>query len=536
MLRNNIKIFLITLFFLFILTPNTSYSEDLIKEGEKLIKSGQYLKCRDYYKKFIEYPNLADAALLNIGKCEYYLNNYPEASFYLRRLLRDFKESSYTNEGNLYLGLSYLKMGKYRDAEFYLKKVLSPFEKPANIGLGWISYQKGEIRTVESILNKLSPIDFKESTDAYLLKIKYLLMTGKVEEALKEFENNPKLKNKKFDIDKAEILIRANKFNEAEKLLTKVINYDEKMSNKIKAKNMLFELYLLQGKTDEALKLGKELSFYISSDEFKVKLLSIYLTQKNYDDALKILISLKDQKLKTKKIEEFINKLKAENPQKVTEYIIKLSPFLNADSSLLTYYAEVLLKEGKLSDAKNILKKVLTGHRKAEAIVPYAQILVAEGKLKEAKKILEPIKDKKPSALALYAQILYKEGDKQNALLDIRKASKSLQDPNILSIAGDLEYSVGDKKNALNLWVKATNLGSAEASLKAADYYYLSKNIKEASKYYKKTIDLGNIDNKSLMWAYYQYGKINKEKSYLEKVANSEGELAKAAKELLDKL
>lgn len=536
MLRNEMKKLLLHLFFLFLLTPNPSYSEDLIKEGEKFIKSGQYLKCRDYYKKFIEYPNLADAALLNTGKCEYHLNNYPEASLYLRRLLRDFKESSYTNEGNLYLGLSYLKMGKYRDSEFYLKKVVSPFEKLASIGLGWISYQKGDIKTVESILNKLSPIDFKENTDAHLLKIKYLSMTGKVEEALKEFDNNPKLKNKNFDIDKAEILIRANKFNDAEKLLTKVIKFDEKMLNKIKAKNMLFELYLVQGRTDEALKLGKELSIYISSDDFKVKLLSIYLAQKNYDDALKILISLKDQKLKIKKIEETINKLETENPQKVTEYIIKLYPFLNPDSSLLTHYSEVLIKHGKMNDAKNLLKKVLTGPRKAEAIIPYAQILVAEGNLKEAKKILEPVKDKKPSALALYAQILYKEGDKQNALLHIRKASKSLQDPNILSIAGDLEYSVGDKKNALNLWVKATNLGSAEASLKAADYYYLSKNIKEASKYYKKTIELGNIDNKSLMWAYYQYGKINKEKSYLEKVANSEGELAKAAKELLDKL
>lgn len=536
MLRNEIKKFLVTLFFLFLLTINTSYSEDLIKEGEKLIKSGQYLKCRDHYKKFIEYPNLADAALLIVGKCEYYLDNYPEASFYLRRLLRDFKESSYTNEGNLYLGLSYIKMDKYRDAEFYLKKVLPPFEKPANIGLGWISYQKGDIKTVESILNKLTPLDFKENTDAHLLKIKYLSMTGKVEEALREFERNPKLKNKKFDIDRAEILIKANKFNEAEKLLTKIINYEDKMLNKIKAKNMLFELYLVQGKTDEALKLGKEISIYIHSDDFKVKLLSAYLIKKNYDDALKILISLKDQKLKTKKIEETISKLEAEDPQKVTEYIIKLYPFLNADSSLLTSYAEILIKEGKLSDAKKILKKVQTGPRKSEAIVPYAQILLTEGNLKEAKKILETVKDKNPTALAVYAQILYKEGDKQNALLQIRKAIKSLQDPNILSIAGDLEYSVGDKKNAINLWVKSANLGNADSSLKAADYYYLSKNIKEASKYYKKTIDLGNIDNKSLMWAYYQYGKINKEKSYLEKVANSEGELAKAAREILDKL
>lgn len=536
MLRNEIKKFLVALFFLLSFISHASSAEDLIKEGEKLIKSGQYLKCRDHYKKFIEYPNVADAALLIVGKCEYYLDNYPEASFYFRRLLRDFKESSYANEGNLYLGLSYIKMGKYRDAEFYLKKVLPPFEKPANIGLGWISYQKGDIKTVESILNKLTPLDFRENPDAHLLKIKYLLMTGKVEEALREFDRNPKLKNRKFDIDKAEILIKANKFIEAEKLLTKTINYEGKMLDKIKAKNMLFELYLVQGRTDDALKLGKEISIYVHSDDFKSKLLSAYLIKKNYDDAVKTIISLKDQRLKAKKIEETINKLRAEDPQKVAEYIIKLYPYLSADSQLLTSYAEILIKEGKLSDAKKILKKVQTGPRKSEAIVPYAQVLLTEGNLKEAKTILETVKDKNPTASALYAQILYKEGDKQNALMHLRKVIKSIQDPNILSLAGDLEYSLGDKKKAINLWIKSANLGNADSSLKAADYYYLSKNIKEASKYYKKTIELGNIDNKSLMWAYYQYGKINRDKSYLEKVANSEGELAELAKEILEKL
>lgn len=38
------------------------------------------------------------------------------------------------------------------------------------------------------------------------------------------------------------------------------------------------------------------------------------------------------------------------------------------------------------------------------------------------------------------------------------------------------------------------------------------------------------------MWAYYQYGKLANDKTYLEKVANSKGELAEAAKALLEKL
>jgi tetratricopeptide (TPR) repeat protein len=526
----------ILIFFLFILFPHISFAYDQLKEGEKFIKYGEYLKCRDYYKKFIEYPNLADLALLNTGKCEYYLNNYPEASLYLRRLLRDFKESPYINEGNLYLGLSYLKLGKYFDGEFYLKRTTPPFDKPASIGLGWIAYHKGDLKYVESVLNKLTANDFKKDPDAHLLKIKYLAKTGKLTEALKEFDSNLKLRERKFDIDRAEILIMAKKFNEAEKLLTKVINVEDKFLNKIKAKSMLFDIYIDQERAEEALKLGKELSTYIITDDLKIKLLFLYLKQKNYDDALKTLISIRDQQLKTKKIEETINILEKENPQKAVEFIVKLYPFLRADSSLLIYYGEILIKHGRLVDAKKILKKVLSGPRKAEAIIPYAKILVEEGKLKEAKNILESIKDKKPSALAIYAQILQKEGDERNALLYMRKSAKFLQDPNMLLTAGNLEYSVGDKRNALNLWMKSANLGNAEAALKVADFYYLSKKIKEASHYYKKAIEIGTLDNNSLMWAYYQFGKINKDKSYLEKVANSEGELSKVAKELLDRL
>jgi len=48
------------------------------------------------------------------------------------------------------------------------------------------------------------------------LKIKYLVLTGKPEEALKEFNKNLKLKKSKYDLDKAEVLIKAGKFPEAE--------------------------------------------------------------------------------------------------------------------------------------------------------------------------------------------------------------------------------------------------------------------------------------------------------------------------------
>ncbi len=161
--------------------------------------------------------------------------------------------------------------------------------------------------------------------------------------------------------------------------------------------------------------------------------------------------------------------------------------------------------------------------------------MIKEGNLKEAKKILESVKDKNPEATALYAQILDREGDRQTALTLLRKISKSIKDPEILTLLGDLEYSNGDSKKAIHYWLEASKLGNAEASLKAADYFYLSKKIKEAVKYYKRAIDTGIKDSNSLMWAYYQYGKLAPDKTYLEKVANSGGQLSEAAKALLHK-
>ncbi|MDZ7260701.1 MAG: tetratricopeptide repeat protein [candidate division KSB1 bacterium] len=51
------------------------------------------------------------------------------------------------------------------------------------------------------------------------------------------------------------------------------------------------------------------------------------------------------------------------------------------------YYwlAEAEYKQGKLNEAKNILRKVQTGPRKAEALIPLASILIKEGKYQEAK-------------------------------------------------------------------------------------------------------------------------------------------------------
>lgn len=525
-------IFNILILFLSVLP---AFSEDPLKKGQDLLKTENYLQAKEFFKAYIEDPKIADIALIGLAKAEYYLGNYYESLNALRRILRDFKNSSVINEANLFTGLNYLRLGKLNDAEFYLKKVEPPLDKQASIGIGWIHFYKKDFRTVENILSKLDKKDF-ENPETALLKIKYLANTGRANEALKAFNANFKLKKSAYDLDKAEILIMAKQFSEAEKTLNQVILRANKISDRIKAENMLLDLYIAQNKTEEALKLARDIYFYIPTDEFKLKLYELYLKQNNYDYALRMLLALRDRALKTKKIEELIKTLMASDPSKASDYIMKTYVFLPLDSAFLVDSANFLISQGKTTEAKNILRKLQTGPRKAEAIVPLSKILIKEGKYSEAKKLLEPIKDRNSYAMALYACVLDKEGDKASALRYLRKISKSIKDPDILTTMADLEYSIGDRKKAIIYWTEASKLGNVDATLKAADYFYLMNKTKYAMQLYKKAIDMGISDNKSLMWAYYQYGKLAKDKTYLEKVANSKGELAQAAKALLEKL
>lgn len=531
-----IKRFLNSLFYTgaIFLILSIAYSEEPLKKGYDFLKTEEYLKAKEFFLKFTENPEVADQALLGLAKAEYFLGNYYEATIPLKRLLRDFKNSPHVNEANLYMGLSYLKTGRLRDAENYFKKVEPPFSKQAMIGSGWIALQKGDLKKVETVLNSLEKKDFNEPEIA-LLKIKYLALTGKPEEALKEFNKNLKLRKTACDLDKADILIKAGKFSEAENILKKFIEKTKKLSDKLRAKKMLFDLYITQNNRQEAIKIGKEIYFHIPTDEIRLTLYSIYMNQKNYNEALRMLFVLRDKELKNKKIEEFIKSSICGNPERAASYIMKIYPFLPSDSSILLESASFLISRGNLSEAKNLLRKVMTGPRRAEAVIPYSKLLIKEGKYKEAKKLIEPLKEKNEFAKGLYVWILYKEGNKDTALTYLRKLSKSIKDPDILNVAGDIEYSAGNGKKAINYWLKASSLGDADATVKTADYFYLSKRIKEAITYYKKAIDMGINDKNSLLWAYYQYGKLANDRTYLEKVASSEGELSQAARAILGK-
>lgn len=528
------KIRLISFILLLLIFPTYILCQNILTEAEEYLKTGQYLKAKGIFSKYTEDPKVADRALLGVAKSDYFLGNYYEATLSLSRLLRDFPNSPYTNEANLYMGLSLLKIKRFQLAESYLKKVHSPLEKKAKIGLGWIAFNDGNLKQVERILSEFEKNDFNEPELA-LLRVKYLAYTGKADEAVKEFEKNYKLKKTDYYLDKAEILMKAKKYNEAEAILKKIIAISKSNFETTAAKKLLFDLYFEQNRP-EALQIGKEIYFIVASDEIKLKLFTLYFNQKNYEEALKILLSLRDKKTKEKMIEDFLKTLMKNSPETATHYIVKSYPFISAESALLVECSQFLISQGKLNEAKVLLRKIQSGARRAEATIPYVRILISENKYNEAKRLLEPIKEKTPLATGLYGIILYKEGRYEEALNYLKRASKSIKDGEILRLLGDLEYAYGDKSKSIQYWIEASKLSDVLATVKAADYFYLNKKTKEAIEFYKKALNQDIKDQDTLLWVYYQYGKLTKDKTYLEKVANSKGELSEAAKAILDKL
>jgi len=77
---------------------------------------------------------------------------------------------------------------------------------------------------------------------------------------------------------------------------------------------------------------------------------------------------------------------------KAADYIVKVYPFLSEDSSSLLDSASFLISQGKYKEAKNLLRKIQTGPRRAEAVLPYSRILINDGQHKEAKKTFRAIK------------------------------------------------------------------------------------------------------------------------------------------------
>ncbi len=153
-------------------------------------------------------------------------------------------------------------------------------------------------------------------------------------------------------------------------------------------------------------------------------------------------------------------------------------------------------------------------------------------------KLLQPLlasKQHGQSALLVMGDIAEKKGDVKGAIELFLKTIKQGKQPHIEARLGDLYWKMGDKKAALKHYASAADQGNADAMIKAADALYLSGQSRSAEKYYRKALDSKLDDDRQKQWLHYQYGKLAKNREFLEKAAAGGGEIGEAAQMYLNR-
>ncbi|MBF0558941.1 MAG: hypothetical protein HQL08_09185, partial [Nitrospirae bacterium] len=212
--------------------------------------------------------------------------------------------------------------------------------------------------------------------------------------------------------------------------------------------------------------------------------------------------------------------------------LLKFSASLDKDSPFLITASKYLIEKGKKREAAALLKKAETGVERGEAALYMAQVFFRDGKYSEAKKSAAPLLLENRyfiKASFLMADILTMQGDLQGAIACMEKASKYSNDMNISAKLADLHFATGNRVTAFKYYKTAAERGDASAALKAADLLFIYGKPSDARGYYQRALTLGLSDEKSLQWAYYQYGKMTRNKEYLKKAALSGGLVGEAA-------
>lgn len=533
-----VSVFCFLVFVHYSFSGAVSALEDRLKTADGYIKTRNYLKAKEIYRDiFLSAPKgaLSEKALFGMGKSDYYLRNYYEARQNLKRFVSLSQIPEYRDEAYLLLGYISLNLQRIKEAEQYFEMVGATMKERADIGKAEVALKTGNIAKAESFLAGISKRVLETDPRVLYLRAMIYSSKGMHKEAVSTINKimDTILKEQDIRVEKAQILFNARKLKEAEKLCI-FIMADKPVSNieRLKAKKILMDIYETEGKLDDALKLGIELSFYEPGDEFKLRIVSLYDRKGDINNAMKYISYLKNAKLRSAEIERRLKDIINLKDPNTIEYVKKFSPYLDPDSPFILNASRYLIANGKKFEGILLLRKALKGRLKGDASLYMADLLITEGKYSEAEKILAPLTlDSRYLYRASYmiADIMERQGKYALAIEYLMRIVKTATDYRIAAKLGDLYLRTGDRQNSMKYYIIAADRGDGLSSVKAGDCLYISGNYAKAKVYYKKALDFKVKDQKSLQWAQYQYGKLANNRDYLKKAATGGGEVAEAA-------
>lgn len=512
-------------------------SEEKLKTADEYLRTKNYIKAKEVYRDiFLAAPKgtLGEKALFGMGKADYHLKNYYEARQNIKRFISASQIPEYRDEAHLMLGYISLHFQKFKEAEQYFEAVGESLKEKANIGKAEVALKAWDMVRVEYFLETLSKRTIE--TDPRVLYVRAMLYSSKGmhRDSVNTINRIPDsaLKEQDIRVEKARILFNAKKLKEAERLCRSIIDSPTSSIEKINAKRVLLQIYEVDGKVDDALKLGLELSPYEPGDDFKLKIISLYDKKGDLNNAMKYLSYLSNKKLRSAEIEKRIKSVISFKDPKAVEYVQRFSFSFDADAPFIVDASRYLIANGKKIEGKQLLMKALRGAVKGEASLYMAELLIQEGKYVEAEKILMPLTmDTRYLYKASYmiADIMERQGKYAAAIEYLSRIVKTATDYRIAAKLGDLYYKTKDRQGAVKYYIIASNKGDGLSSVKAGDCLYISGDYAKAKTYYRRALDYNLKDPKSLQWAQYQYGKLTKNRDYLKKAIAGGGEIAEAA-------
>jgi tetratricopeptide (TPR) repeat protein len=512
-------------------------SEDKLKTADQYLQAKNYIKAKEVYRDiFLAAPKgtLGEKALFGMGKADYYLKNYYEARQNIKRFISASQIPEYRDEAYLLLGYISLHFKKLKEAGQYFDAVGESMREKAIIGKAEIALKIGDIATAEHLLTNMSKRSLETDPRAIYIRAMVYSSKGMQREAVNTINKvlDSALKEQDIRVEKARIFFNARKLKDAEMLCRAIIYNPTSGIEKFNAQKVLLQLYEVEGKVDEALKLGLELLPYESTDEFKLKIVSLYDKKGDLNNAMKYLSYLSNKKMRSAEIEKRLKILIASNDPKAVEYVQKFSIYLDADAPFIIDASRYLIVNGKKFEGRLLLGKALKGAVKGEASLYMADLLIQEGKYAGAEKMLTPLTmDTRYLYKASYmvADIMERQGKYAAAIEYLTRIVKTAADYRIAAKLGDLYYKAGDRQNAVKYYIIASNKGDGLSSVKAGDCLYISGNYTKAKIFYRRALDLNLKDPKTIQWVQYQYGKLTKNMDYLKKAISGGGEIAEAA-------
>lgn len=339
-----------------------------LEKGKSYLEQGNLKKARIEFKNVMQIdPKSAQAY--------FYMGLVAERTKEVNKSFGYYKEAVKLKpdyiEPKLKLAEIYTVIGsdEYIDkAEKLLSGILTQDNKNTKARLiqQQINYKKGNVDLAIKEIEKLVMEDLLLDNGINLLVSEYV-SKGKIDKAISLLDQgiNADEKNLTLRNQKVALLFREKRFSEVEKELTEILNQNKSV----------FSSYLtlssFYAKTNQLEKAEQVLRDGIKEDEDDVKrilvLVQFIVLRKNPDEAIKELEKAIDSHPDAYELNFAMAKIytaidKKEKAKEVYVYIDKESSSDTDKANANNMLAELLLKDGKIDEAKALLSKVLLEH------------------------------------------------------------------------------------------------------------------------------------------------------------------------------